>query len=313
MINGKEAVARRIGQKKARGMKYLLLAIPFVIYVFAFSYVPLMGWIYSVFDYKMGQRWLDPSVMEFIGAENFIKLFRERAEVGRILRNTLVMSGLGLLGTPIPIIFAIMLNEVKNVRFRKFVQTTTTLPNFISWITRYGIALAFFSASGFVNMILKELGMETSPTGILGDGDKVWIFQWLLSVWKSFGWSAIIYIAAISGIDQELFDAAKVDGASKLQQIRYVTVPGIMSTFVVMFLLAVSNILTNGFDQYFMFYNSLVADKIEVLDYYVYKVGFIIGDYSYSITLGMLKSLISIALLFLANWISKRVRGEGIV
>ena len=144
MINGKEAVARRIGQKKARGMKYLLLAIPFVIYVFAFSYVPLMGWIYSVFDYKMGQRWLDPSVMEFIGAENFIKLFRERAEVGRILRNTLVMSGLGLLGTPIPIIFAIMLNEVKNVRFRKFVQTTTTPPNFISWITIYGIAFAFF-------------------------------------------------------------------------------------------------------------------------------------------------------------------------
>ncbi len=161
--------------------------------------------------------------------------------------------------------------------------------------------------------MLRQFGIEPSPTGILGDVDKVWLLQWFLGIWKSFGWSAIIYIAAIVGIDSELFDAARVDGADKLQTIWHITVPGILPTYVVMFLLAVSNILTNGFDQYFMFYNPLVADRIEVLDYYVYKVGFIINDYPYSITLGMLKSLLSIALLFTANGLSRKIRGDAIV
>ncbi len=147
----------------------------------------------------------------------------------------------------------------------------------------------------------------------MGDPDKVWLFQWFLNIWKTLGWSSIIYIAAIVGIDGELFDAARVDGANKLKTIWHITIPGIMPTYVVMFLLGVSNILSNGFDQYFMFYNSVVADKIEVLDYYVYKVGFLINDYPYSITLGMLKSLISILLLFVANTLSKKVRGESIV
>ena len=121
------------------------------------------------------------------------------------------------------------------------------------------------------------------------------------------------YAGAIVGIDAELFDAAKVDGADKLQRIWHITIPGILPTYVVMLLLAISNILTNGFDQYFMFYNPLVSDRIEVLDYYVYKIGFYINDYPYSITLGMLKSLLSIVLLFAANAISKKVRGNAIV
>lgn len=309
----KRTLTERFGRKKIRGFQYLLIAVPFLSYVFAMSYVPLMGWIYSLFDYRMGQKFLDFGSMTFVGLDNFRKLWNERSEVMRVMRNTLVMSGLGLLATPVPVIFAILFNEIKGSRFKKFIQTTTTLPNFISWITVYGIAFAFFSVNGFVSMLLRKFGLTPSATGILGDSGKVWLVQWLLGIWKSFGWSAIIYIAAIVGIDGELYDAAKVDGASKLQTIRYITIPGIMPTYVVMFLLAVSNILSNGFDQYFMFYNPLVADKIEVLDYFVYKVGFSINDYSYSITLGMLKSLLSIALLFIANAMSKKVRGESIV
>lgn len=310
---GKRTLVERIGRKRVRGLKYLLLAIPFMVYVFAMSYVPLMGWIYSIFDYKMGQRFLDFESMVFIGFDNFKKLYAERSEVLRVMRNTLVMSGLGLLSTPVPVIFAIMFNEIKGKRFKKFVQTTTTLPNFISWITVYGMAFAFFSVNGFVSMTLKKIGIEPSITGLLGEVEKVWPLQWFFGIWKSFGWSAIIYIAAIVGIDSELFDAAKVDGADKLQRIWHITIPGIMPTYVVMLLLAISNILTNGFDQYFMFYNPLVADRMEVLDYYVYKIGFYINDYPYSITLGMLKSLLSIVLLFSANAISKKVRGNAIV
>lgn len=304
------ALAERIGRKKLRGIKYLLLAVPFLIYVFAFSYVPLVGWIYSVFDYKIGQKFLDFGSMVFVGLGNFQKLFTERSEVLRVLRNTLALSALGLLATPVPVVFAIMFNEIKNSKFKKIVQTATTLPNFISWIIVYGVAFAFFSVNGFVSVLMQKIGIQPPVMGILGDVDHTWVLQWILGIWKSFGWSAIIYIAAITGIDSELYDAAKVDGANKIQSILHITIPGIMPTYVVMFLLAVSNILSNGFDQYFMFYNPMVADKIEVLDYYVYKVGFYINDYSYSITLGMLKSILGIVLLFTANALSKKIRGE---
>lgn len=307
------ALAERIGRKKLRGIKYLLLAVPFLIYVFAFSYVPLVGWIYSVFDYKIGQKFLDFGSMVFVGLGNFQKLFTERSEVLRVLRNTLALSALGLLATPVPVMFAIMFNEIKNSKFKKIVQTATTLPNFISWIIVYGVAFAFFSVNGFVSVLMQKIGIQPPVMGILGDVDHTWVLQWILGIWKSFGWSAIIYIAAITGIDSELYDAAKVDGANKIQSILHITIPGIMPTYVVMFLLAVSNILSNGFDQYFMFYNPMVADKIEVLDYYVYKVGFYINDYSYSITLGMLKSILGIVLLFTANALSKKIRGESIV
>ena len=307
------ALAERIGRKKLRGIKYLLLAVPFLIYVFAFSYVPLVGWIYSVFDYKIGQKFLDFGSMVFVGLSNFEKLFTERSEVLRVLRNTLALSALGLLATPVPVVFAIMFNEIKNSRFKKIVQTATTLPNFISWIIVYGVAFAFFSVNGFVSVLMQKIGIQPPVMGILGDVDHTWVLQWILGIWKNFGWSAIIYIAAITGIDSELYDAAKVDGANKIQSILHITIPGIMPTYVVMFLLAVSNILSNGFDQYFMFYNPMVADKIEVLDYYVYKVGFYINDYSYSITLGMLKSILGIVLLFTANALSKKIRGESIV
>lgn len=307
------ALAERIGRKKLRGITYLLLAVPFLIYVFAFSYVPLVGWIYSVFDYKIGQKFLDFGSMVFVGLGNFQKLFTERSEVLRVLRNTLALSALGLLATPVPVVFAIMFNEIKNSKFKKIVQTATTLPNFISWIIVYGVAFAFFSVNGFVSVLMQKIGIQPPVMGILGDVDHTWVLQWILGIWKSFGWSAIIYIAAITGIDSELYDAAKVDGANKIQSILHITIPGIMPTYVVMFLLAVSNILSNGFDQYFMFYNPMVADKIEVLDYYVYKVGFYINDYSYSITLGMLKSILGIVLLFTANALSKKIRGESIV
>ena len=307
------ALAERIGRKKLRGIKYLLLAVPFLIYVFAFSYVPLVGWIYSVFDYKIGQKFLDFGSMVFVGLGNFQKLFTERSEVLRVLRNTLALSALGLLATPVPVVFAIMFNEIKNSKFKKIVQTATTLPNFISWIIVYGVAFAFFSVNGFVSVLMQKIGIQPPVMGILGDVDHTWVLQWILGIWKSFGWSAIIYIAAITGIDSELYDAAKVDGANKIQSILHITIPGIMPTYVVMFLLAVSNILSNGFDQYFMFYNPMVADKIEVLDYYVYKVGFYINDYSYSITMGILKSILGIVLLFTANALSKKIRGESIV
>lgn len=295
---------------KIRGLKYFFLAVPFVLFIVVFSYVPLFGWSFAFFNYKPGLSWAN---MQFVGFGNFIKIFNEMGEISRVMRNTLAMSALSIICSPIPMIFAILLNEVKSARFKKLIQTTTTLPNFISWIIVYGIAFAMFSNDGPINSILGKVGLPIPEVNILGNNKYVWFFQTGLNIWKGTGWWAIIYIAAISGIDTELYDAAKIDGANKFGQIMHITVPGLANTYLVLLLLGISNMLSNGFDQYFVFYNSLVADKIEVLDYYVYKVGIIINDYSLSIAIGMLKTFISIILLFSANFASKKIRGESLI
>lgn len=292
------------------GFKMFLLSLIFVVFVFAFAYVPLFGWSYAFFDYVPGIPLLDT---KFVGLKYFLQVFKDYKEIIRVLRNTLVMSFLGILSSPLPVIFAIMLNEIKNPTFKKIVQTTTTLPNFISWVIVFAIAFAFFSTDGLINTIRQAFGMSAMQPNILANTDMTWLFQWLLGTWKSLGWSAIIYIAAIAGIDTELYDAAKVDGASRFQTIMNVTVPGVAETYFVLMLLGISNILNAGFDQYFVFYNPIVADKIEVIDYYVYKVGILTNDFPFSIALGMYKTIISISLLFIANGFAKKIRGNSIV
>lgn len=301
-----EVVARK---KMPEGKKFFLAALPFLILVFAFAYVPLMGWAYAFFDYRPGMSLFD---CNFVGLKTFTKIWANKAELIRVMRNTLAMSGICITTMPLAVIFAIMLNEIKNSKFRKLVQTTTTLPNFISWIVVFTLAFAMFSTDGMVAGVFKALGKE-STINLLGDNKHAWMFQWALATWKSLGWSAIIYIASIAGIDSELYDAAHVDGANRMQTIRHITVPGLYATFFVQLLLAISNMLSNGFEQYFVFYNPLTADKIEVLDYYVFKIGVLTNDYPQSIALGMAKTIISVVLLFSANQLSKKIRGESIV
>ena len=300
----------KMSHYKKLGIKYLLLAIPFMLFFFAFSYVPLFGWGYAFFDYEVGHSF---SNSEFVGFENFARLFKEGNEILRVLRNTLVMSALHILATPAPMLLAIMFNEIGHKKFKKFAQTVTTLPNFISWIVIFGFAFAIFSSSGSYYNFRDLLGFPAPKSTILGDVDNTWLFQFILSVWKSIGWGAIIYLAAITGIDQELYDAARVDGAGRFRLIIHITIPGLISTYLVMLLLSISNLLNSGFDQYYVFYNSLVSSKIEVLDYYIYKMGIILSEYSYAVVLGMLKTLIGIALLFTANKFSKKLRGDTLI
>ncbi len=300
---------RRAGNIKPK-YRLFLMALPFMIFIFAFAYVPIFGWLYGLFDYKPGFKLGE---MEFVGMKNFMKIVTDWRDLSRVLRNTLVMSGLGLLSAPIPMFFAIFLNEIRRPVFKKFVQTTTTLPYFISWIIVFSLSFAIFSNDGLIANILKLLGASDSYVNVLGENKATWWLQWFLGIWKSMGWNGIIYIAAIAGIDAELYEAAKVDGASRFQLIKNITIPGLYPTFFVLLLLSISNLLNNGFDQYFVFFNPLVADRIEVLDYYVYKVGILINDYSYSTVLGMLKTVFSVAMLFGANRLSKKLRGESIV
>lgn len=293
-----------------RGLYPFLLAMPFVIFVFVFYYLPLVGWACAFFDYKPGFSF---SEMEFVGFKYFTYMFQNWSQTKNVLVNTLVLSFLGLLCSPLPAMFAIMLTEVKSKWFKKIVQTTTTLPNFISWIIVYGLAFALLSSEGMFNTLLRNTGIIEGSIDFLGDPNKSWILMTLLGVWKTLGWNAIIYLAAIAGIDQELYDAASVDGANRWQRIRHVTIPGLSPTYFVLLLLSISNLLSNGMDQYFAFTNPQVANKLQVLDLYIYQMGVLGRQYSFSTAMGIWKTVIGVLLLMLANQLSKKVRGTSLI
>ncbi|WP_225446288.1 ABC transporter permease [Paenibacillus rhizovicinus] len=304
--------AVKVRKKRWNASRVTLFAmvIPFVILVFVFNYIPLFGWLYAFYDYKPG---IPLSQTPFVGMKFFRLVLDDKDDLIRVLTNTLAMSFLSILASPLAVIFAILLNESKNKAFKKVVQTLTTLPNFISWIIVYSLASVIFSSGGLLNEILFKLHWIENATNVLGNQPATWWFQTAISVWKGLGFGSIIYLAAIAGIDPELYDAAKVDGAGRLQRIMAITVPGILPTFFVLTLLNIANILSStSFEQNLVFYNSLVADKLETLDYFVYRTGIATGDVSFGTAVGIAKSIISIVLLFSINAVSKRVRGQSV-
>lgn len=294
-----------------------LMMLPALIMVAIFSYLPLWGWRYAFFSYTPGK---ELTMDDFAGLKFFNMLVSNgatRNDIIRVLKNTLAMSAFGIFGSWIPMAFAIFMSEIPSAWFKRIVQTVTTIPNFISWVLVYTVAFALFSSEGFVNQVLMSLGVIQNGQNFLLNGDYMWLKMWLWGLWKGLGWSAIIYIAAISGIDQELYEAATVDGAGRFRKMWHITLPGLMPTFWVLLLLSIAGILSNGMDQYFVFKNAVNKDAIEVLDLYTYTLGLGSAATSTGIPLstlvGMLKSIVSIILLFGANSISKLLRGESIV
>lgn len=293
--------------------KLFLMFLPFAALCFVFSYLPLYGWRYAFYDYKSGGTL---SADNFVGFKWFTQLFQNeatRSDIVQVLRNTLAMSGLGIITSWLPMAFAIFLSEIKSARVKRFVQTFTTIPNFISWVLVYAIALAIFATDGFISSILLNTGAIDTGINFLMDESHMWLKMWLWGTWKGLGWSAIIYIAGISGIDQQLYEAATVDGAGRFQKMWHITVPGLIPTFMVLLLMSVAGVLSNGMDQYLVFETPNNKDWLNVLDLYVYKLGINSGAIPLSTVVGMTKSIISVVLLFLANGISKLVRGESIV
>ncbi|MGO4272169.1 ABC transporter permease [Paenibacillus sp. TAF58] len=294
--------------------KLFLMALPFLVLVFLFSYLPLYGWIYAFYDYRPG---IPLSQTEFVALSWFTKLVSNPAQVQeilRVLRNTLVFSSLGILTSVLPVIFAILLTEIKNAPFKKIVQTLTTLPNFISWVLVYSFAFMLFSVdNGFLNNLLMRMDLIERPLSLLASDNHTWLAMTLWGIWKGLGWGAILYIAAITGIDPELYEAARVDGASRFQLIWHVTVPGIIPTFFVLLILGIANFINNGLEQYFVFSNAINMNHIEVLDLYVYNIGVVNSNFGFATAVSILKSVISLFLLFVANGLSKLVRGEGVI
>lgn len=299
------------GGRARRRTQLLLLMLPFVVFVFVFSYLPLFGWSYAFVDYIPG---LPLAKQQFAGFKYFELIFSGGNDFAQVIRNTLALSFLSIAASPVPIAFAVLLAEWKRRKLSKFVQTVTSVPNFISWTLVYAVFFAMFSMQdGAVNKLLLHFHWIDVPTNLLGNDKYAWYIQLLVGLWKGTGWSAIIYIAAMAGIDQELYDAAEVDGAGRLQKIRHITIPGIMPTYFVLLLLAVSNMLNNGFEQYYVFQNPLNVGKLEVFDTYVYKVGIARAEFAFSTAMGIFKSGISILLLLFANYLSKAARKESLI
>lgn len=290
--------------------RYLyLMSLPFVIWLIIFSYVPIWGWIMAFQNYKPGKSIF---VQKWVGFKHFIDLFTDE-RFYTVLRNTLAMSIMGLIiGFTVPIIFAILLNELKNHFYKRTVQTISYLPHFVSWVVAAGLVTQMLSNSGIVNQILTALHIVKEPVSFMTSGGAFWFIVTAADAWKETGWGAIIYLAAIAGIDPELYHAAYVDGANRFRRIWHITLPGIRPTIVILLIMSIGNLVRTGFEKQFLLGNPLVMDYSEVLDLYVINYGISLTRYSFGTAIGIFSSLVSIILLFSANRVLKKTTGESV-
>lgn len=285
---------------------YLML-VPVIVYLLIFCYAPMYGIVIAFKDFKprlgiMGSDWVGLKYFkEFVGSVFF----------GRTLKNTLMLSGLNLLfGFCAPIVFAILLNEVRNLRFKKVVQTVTYLPHFITTVIIASLILIFTDSDGFITQIVNSItGHEGS---LIGDKHMFRPIYVISDIWQSFGWGSIVYLAAIMGINPELYEAARIDGANKFKQIIHVTLPGMLPIIVIMFIMAVGGLMNVGWEKAFLLQSPVTYDTSDIISTFVYRKGFEDMNYSYSAAVGLFNSVINLILLAGANLMSRKVNGNSL-
>ena len=287
-----------------------LMSVPIFLYVILFNYVPMWGWTNAFKDYgnrKLVARGITP----WNGLENFKWLF-SRPDFYQAIRNTLAMSVINLVfGTVSAIILAVLLNEVRQRAFKRTVQTVTYLPHFLSMVIIVAMAQNIFASNGPVNDLLKLLGLK--PVFWLGEGKHFWWLVGIINVWKEVGWGTIIYISAMTSIDPSLYEAAGIDGAGRFQKILHVTLPGIKSTFVILLIMNIGHLMEAGFEIQYLMGQNLVVDWSQTIDVFVMKYGISKQQYSVAVAAGMFKSVVSILLLFLANFIAKKLDEDTLI
>ncbi|MDG0792222.1 ABC transporter permease subunit [Cohnella ginsengisoli] len=296
------------GERARRFVKYralLLMLVPGFVFLIIFNYIPMYGAILAFKEFKiMGGIANSP----WVGMKYFDKAFND-PHFYVVLKNTLIISFYKLLfGFPVPILFAILLNELPGRRFKRWVQTISYLPHFISWIVLSGIFITIFSLEGPINLLLKA--MDHLPIIFMADEH---YFRSILvgtSIYQSFGWGSIIYLAAIAGIDPQLHEAAIIDGAGRFKRMRYITLPMLVPVISIMLILSMGSILDAGFDQIFNMYNAQVMDVADIIDTYVYRIGLINANYSYSTAVGLFKSVVALILVLGVNRIVKTIGGN---
>jgi putative aldouronate transport system permease protein len=317
MTNYTQGTARFASPKKkgffsrlASQWQLALMSVPIFLYVLLFNYAPMWGWVNAFKDYgnrKLVARGITP----WNGLDNFKWLF-SRPDFYQAIRNTLAMSLINLVfGTVAAIVLAVLLNEVRQRAFKRTVQTVTYLPHFLSMVIIVAMAQNIFASNGPVNDLLKMLGLQ--PVFWLGEGKHFWWLVGIINVWKEVGWGTIIYISAMTSIDPSLYEAAGIDGAGRFQKILHVTLPGIKSTFVILLIMNIGHLMEAGFEIQYLMGQNLVVDWSQTIDVFVMKYGISKQQYSVAVAAGMFKSVVSILLLFLANFIAKKLDEDTLI
>lgn len=300
-------------RRKKRGLAYRMLrqwdiqlmVIPALILIFIFSYIPMYGVLMAFQDYNIFNGfWNSP----WVGFKHF-SMFFHAPEFWTILRNTIIISLLKFgIGFPAPIILALMLNEVRQMFFKRVIQTISYLPHFLSWVIVAGFAMSILSTdNGSLNILLQKLHLIKEPIGFLGRAEYFWGIIVSTSVWKEIGFNSIVYLAAIAGINPSLYEAASIDGAGRVKQVFMITIPSIMPVVVIFMILAIGNLLSAGFEDILLLgANPVLRDVASVIDTYVYRVGITNQRYSYATAVGLFKAVISVGLLTFANYFARR-------
>ncbi|MDR1541595.1 MAG: ABC transporter permease subunit [Clostridiales bacterium] len=313
------ALGSRSGAEKNRLMKWLIsirknwmvytLILPGFLWYIIFAYGPIGGLTLAFKTYKASLGiWGSP----WVGFENYVYVFRDPAFVASIVRTLQINLGRMLVTFPVPIILALLFNEIRSRKFKRITQTILTFPNFLSWVIISSVVITLLAYDGPVNHLIKS--MSGAGFNFLGN-EKVFIpLLYLTEIWKSSGWFTIIYLAAISGIDQDQYEAAEIDGASRAQSIFRITMPNIMPTIVIMLILTMGNLMTAGFDQIFNMSNAAVRQVSETLDMYIYRITFQAPpEFSFSMAIALLRSVVNMMLLLLADRGAKLMGGDGLL
>lgn len=305
--------------KRLKEEKYLqLMAWLGIIWMVVFNYAPMYGLLiafkknFKITTNLFSGKFLASEWAENFGFQHFINFFKDE-EFANIMINTLGISLIKLaVCFPLPIFFAILLNEVRNPHFKKSIQTISYLPHFLSWVVLGGIITNWLDEQGLINQLMVSTGIMSQPVSFLAYPKYFWGIVVISDLWKEMGWSAIIYLAAISGIDQEMYEAAQVDGASRLRQIFSITLPSIKGTIIIMFILAVGGLLNSNFDQIFVLWNPLNSSRSNVIDIYTYTTAMRSMRYSYAAAIGLFKSVVAFILLYIANTVTKKVNNTSL-
>ncbi|MGN1140624.1 MAG: ABC transporter permease [Oliverpabstia sp.] len=292
---------------KKHRMFYLFL-LPAVVMVFLFSYMPFWGILIAFKDFKMARGIMGS---EWVGLEHFRKLFSD-PNFYRVLKNTLIIGISTLLTTfPVTIIFTILVNEILNTKFKKVVQTVTYLPHFLSWVVVGTFAYQILSpSSGIVNTILVNLGILDKSVYFMAQPNMFVPIYLIVNLWKETGYSIVVYLAVISGIDTEQYEAVSIDGANRFQKILYVTLPAMLPTICVMLILNIGTIITVGFDPIFNLYNDATYQTADVISTFVYRKGMVDAQFDYSTAVGLFQNVVSLTLVLLSNWFARKANPE---
>ena len=287
------------------------MSLPLVLYIILFSYVPLWGWSMAFQNYKPA---LSFSEQQWAGIRWFKFLFTDPGFL-RVLRNTLAMSLINMaLGYITAISFALLLNELKKVGFKRTVQTISYLPHFLSWVIVTGLVSSVLAVeNGVINDFLLGLKIIKEPILFLSKPDYFWGIVGFTYVWKEVGWNTIIYLAAIAGIDPNLYEAAEIDGCNRFHKMWFITLPGIKSTIIILLIMSIGRVLDAGFEMQYLLKNGLIQDVAETIDIFVLRYGFEISNISLATAAGMFKNVVNVTLIFLANWLAKRMGEERLI